>query len=148
MLLRPRNCKTYASKMGHGYHGFSRIFTDKYERKSAKIRLIRVAEGVQNIRVPSPRCSVAKWIKDKQMNYQLKFLEENDISEVHRAFMEAFSDYVQSISHVTETYIRNRAILNGVDFGCSVGAYDQGTMVGFLLAALDDYFGEFAAYDL
>lgn len=81
------------------------------------------------------------------MNYQLQFLKENDMPEVHQAFMEAFSDYVQSISHVTEIYIRNRAILNGVDFSCSVGAYGQGKMVGFLLAALDEYFGKYAAYD-
>ena len=81
------------------------------------------------------------------MTITLQHLSESDIPALHQAFLEAFSDYVQDASHVTETYIRNRSTLNGVVYENSVGIFDHDKLVGFILVALDDFCGEHAAYD-
>jgi len=36
------------------------------------------------------------------MTYNLQSLSENDIPTLYQTFMEAFSDYIQNVSHVTE----------------------------------------------
>lgn len=81
------------------------------------------------------------------MNIKLQSLSKNDLPAIYQSFMEAFSDYVQDASSVTETIFTNRAIKNGVDFGTSVGAFDKGKMVGFTVVAHEDYCGAYSAYD-
>ncbi|MFC1936033.1 GNAT family N-acetyltransferase [Chloroflexota bacterium] len=81
------------------------------------------------------------------MNLNLQFLSENDLPVLYQTFMEAFADYVQDASHVTETNFTNRAIKNGVDYETSVGAFDQGKMVGFTAVAHDNFCGGYAAFD-
>ena len=71
------------------------------------------------------------------MKTQIQFLSKNHLPVVYRAFMAAFSDYVQDASQVTEASFTNRAIKNGVELESSVGVFDQGELVGFTLVGLD-----------
>jgi ribosomal protein S18 acetylase RimI-like enzyme len=61
--------------------------------------------------------------------------------------MDAFSDYVQDASHVTEYSFTNRAIKNGVDLDISVGAFSDGKLIGFTLVGIDHFDGRLSAFD-
>ena len=69
------------------------------------------------------------------------------LADVYQVFMQAFSDYFQDASHVTEYSFRNRAIKNGVDLNHSVGAFSDGALVGFTLVGLDHFEGRPCAFD-
>lgn len=81
------------------------------------------------------------------MTYHMGFFQEGDLARIYGAFREAFTDYVVDTTRTTETIFSNRMIKNGVDLSLSVGAYDQGKLVGFTIVALDQYCGVNAAYD-
>ncbi len=81
------------------------------------------------------------------MTCELRILSKKDLPVVYKTFMEAFADYVQDASGVTETNFTNRTIKNGVDLETSVGAFDQEKMVGFTLVAHDHFCGSYAAFD-
>ena len=81
------------------------------------------------------------------MPCQFKFLSKSDLPDVYTAFVEAFSDYAVDMRYNTEIGFANRAIKNNVEFGASVGAYDDGQMVGFTLVGLDDWNGARCAFD-
>jgi ribosomal protein S18 acetylase RimI-like enzyme len=67
--------------------------------------------------------------------------------QLHRTFLEAFSDYAMDASRVTEESLLARAAKNAVDFDLSVGAFDDGRMVGFVLIGVDLWQGGLAAFD-
>jgi len=81
------------------------------------------------------------------MACKLEALSQNDLPTVYKTYMTAFADYVRDVSQVTKTVFANRMIKNGIDFGTSVGAFDQGEMVGFTLVGLGDFDSCFAAFD-
>ena len=81
------------------------------------------------------------------MAYAIDTLTGYSFTDVYHVFMEAFSDYIQDASHVTEYSFRNRAIKNGVDLDQSVGAFSNGELVGFTLVGLDQFEGSQCAFD-
>jgi ribosomal protein S18 acetylase RimI-like enzyme len=70
-----------------------------------------------------------------------------DKAAVHAAFTEAFADYAMSSSGLTEERLLLRMEKNAVDYDLSVGAYDDGRMVGFTLLGVDSWGGALTAYD-
>lgn len=81
------------------------------------------------------------------MSYKFKFLSGVDTHLLYETFLSAFSDYVQDVSHVTETNFVNRFTRGGVDYDTSVGVYYEGKLVGFTMIALDNFKGSYAAFD-
>ncbi|MFH0778164.1 MAG: GNAT family N-acetyltransferase, partial [Candidatus Eisenbacteria bacterium] len=82
------------------------------------------------------------------MSVEYGFLSRELMPATYRAFMEAFSDYGVDMSRVTEDVFNKRATKNGIDYGCSVGAYDSGRMVGFTLVGVDAWMKELCAFDI
>ncbi len=60
------------------------------------------------------------------MDYQFRFLSQDDLPELYQTFLEAFSDYSVRVTDNSEKWFPNRLTKNGVDFNLSVGAFDQG----------------------
>jgi len=75
-------------------------------------------------------------------------LHFDQIPQVYKTFVEAFSDYGVDVSYMTEEVIRNRSAKNGIDFEISVGAFDGDKMVGFTLVGVDLWQGELSAFDI
>ncbi len=81
--------------------------------------------------------------------FRLAALDASMFTQVHRTFVEAFSDYAVNLSKLTEPLLRARAVKNGVDFSLSVAAFDDDdAMVGFTLVGVDTWQEELAAYDI
>jgi ribosomal protein S18 acetylase RimI-like enzyme len=76
------------------------------------------------------------------------FLSREMFPDIHKTFIAAFSDYTVDMSYMTREHLLNRAIKNGIDWGLSVGAFDEGRLVGFTLLGVDDWEGETAAFDI
>ncbi len=75
-------------------------------------------------------------------------LRSVDVSGIHRAFLAAFADYAMgSPEGLPEERLLLRMRKNAVDYEASVGAYEDGRMVGFTLIGLDTWGGHPAAYD-
>lgn len=74
-------------------------------------------------------------------------LSESDLPRLHRAFLEAFSDYEIDMRSVTERQLGNRWTKNGVSYESSAAAFDGDRMVAFLVVGLDDWKGRPAAFD-
>jgi ribosomal protein S18 acetylase RimI-like enzyme len=81
------------------------------------------------------------------MSFELRFLSRDDLPDVYATFVEAFSDYAVDMRYNTEPGFAHRAVKNAVEFGSSVGAYDDGRMVGFTLVGVDDWRGTRCAFD-
>jgi len=79
---------------------------------------------------------------------EYKFLSPDLIPLIHLTFHEAFSDYHVDVTYMTEEVIRNRATKNGIDFGCSVGAFNGENMVGFTLVGIDVWQEQLSAFDI
>ncbi|KPK59447.1 MAG: hypothetical protein AMS21_09970 [Gemmatimonas sp. SG8_38_2] len=82
------------------------------------------------------------------MPYRIAFLTRSSLPDVYSTFVEAFSDYALDMSYMTEKAFENRAIKNGIDFECSVGAYEDDRMIGYTLIGLDVWSGSFSAFDI
>lgn len=78
---------------------------------------------------------------------ELRFLREDDVPAMLRAFREAFADYALDMSYMTDDHLRNRWTKNGVVYPSSVGAFDTGRLVGFTAVGIDRWQGELAAFD-
>jgi len=75
-------------------------------------------------------------------------LQSVDVSRIHAAFLEAFADYAMgSPAGLTEERLLLRMRKNAVDYDLSVGAYEDGRMVGFTLIGVDAWGGRRVAYD-
>ena len=81
------------------------------------------------------------------MTYTIDTLSGQSFSDLYHAFMEAFADYLQDASHVTEYSFTNRAIKNGVDLALSAGAFAGGRLVGFTMVAVDQFYSTRCAFD-
>lgn len=75
-------------------------------------------------------------------------LRSVDVVRIHAAFLEAFADYAMgSPAGLTEERLLLRMRKNAVDYDLSVGAYEDGRMVGFTLIGVDAWGGRRVAYD-
>ncbi|UCC83547.1 MAG: GNAT family N-acetyltransferase [Gemmatimonadota bacterium] len=82
------------------------------------------------------------------MSLGYRFLDVGSYPAVYRTFVRAFSDYALDMTYMTEQRMYNRAVKNGIDFECSVGAHSVEGMVGFTLIGLDEWKGAPAAFDI
>lgn len=81
------------------------------------------------------------------MPVSYSYLNNVDFSEIYSCFLEAFADYHIDMSYMNQQAMYNRMCKNGVDYNVSVGAFDNGKMVGFTLIGIDDWRGQKAAFD-
>jgi len=81
------------------------------------------------------------------MPCEFRFLSKDDLPDVYATFVEAFADYAVDMRYNTEVGFAHRAVKNSVEFGSSVGVYDDGRMVGFTLVGVDDWHGTRCAFD-
>ncbi|MGC2236003.1 MAG: GNAT family N-acetyltransferase [Pyrinomonadaceae bacterium] len=73
-------------------------------------------------------------------------LKNGDFEELHQRLLEAFSDYYVEAQPSLEG-LRRMHIIEGVNPDCSVGAFENGKMVGFTANAVGDRLGKLTAYD-
>jgi ribosomal protein S18 acetylase RimI-like enzyme len=78
---------------------------------------------------------------------RFEFLSADGFPQAHATFVEAFSDYQIDMSYMTieRSWLRN--LKSGVQYDCSVGAFDGEKLVGLTFVGLDDWKGEKAAFD-
>lgn len=75
-------------------------------------------------------------------------LRSVDREKIHATFLEAFADYsMGSPTGLPEERLLLRMRKNAVDYGLSVGAYDDDRLVGFTLIGVDTWGGVVSAYD-
>lgn len=68
------------------------------------------------------------------------------VSELHKTFNKAFSDYVLPM-HVTVKQLAENIRRDGIDFRYSAGAFAEGKLVGFILNSLEEWNGVKTAYN-
>lgn len=73
-------------------------------------------------------------------------LENTSIEELHRTFLEAFSDYQVKVD-VPLLELKQMLQRRGYVSKASIGAFNSDTLVGFLLNGLRNWNGKFTAYD-
>ncbi|WP_425802356.1 GNAT family N-acetyltransferase [Desulfitobacterium sp. Sab5] len=73
-------------------------------------------------------------------------LENTSIEELHRTFLEAFSDYQVKVD-VPLLELKQMLQRRGYVSKASIGAFNNDTLVGFLLNGLRNWNGKFTAYD-
>ena len=78
---------------------------------------------------------------------EYRFLTGIDFREIHRAFLEAFADYVVPM-HSSREHLEEMLLRRGADLELSVGAFDDGWLVGFNLNALGLYRSRLTLYDV
>lgn len=69
---------------------------------------------------------------NKTSHFTCRYLTENDFSALHKTFIEAFSDYFIPFQ-LTEAQLTNHILQNSVALERSVGAFENGRMIGFTL---------------
>ncbi len=74
-------------------------------------------------------------------------LEETPMDQIHGAFMEAFSDYQVDVQASYESFVTSMT-RNGFSGRLSIGAFDNGKLVGFILNGQRLWNGEPTIYDL
>jgi ribosomal protein S18 acetylase RimI-like enzyme len=76
----------------------------------------------------------------------IKNLSNVTIPEIHKAWTDAFSDYVVPVNLSVEklTYMLDR---RGCDLNISFGAFDNGELVGFILNGIGQWNEKMTAYD-
>jgi ribosomal protein S18 acetylase RimI-like enzyme len=77
----------------------------------------------------------------------IRNLEGESSENLYKVFMEAFSDYSQPITWSREDFEESNA-RRGLDLSLSLGAYEDGRMLGFILNGRGSWAGKPAAYDL
>jgi ribosomal protein S18 acetylase RimI-like enzyme len=80
------------------------------------------------------------------MSCTYNLLTETSFDGIYQTFVEAFSDYAIDLSYMTRESLFNRFIKNGIDFSCSVGAFDDNKLIGYMLVGLDNWNNEPAAF--
>jgi ribosomal protein S18 acetylase RimI-like enzyme len=85
--------------------------------------------------------------EEHPMTIRYKFLSADDFPQAHATVVEAFSDYQVDMSYMTieRSWLRN--LKSGVQYDCSVGAFDGEKLVGLTFVGLDVWKGEKAAFD-
>lgn len=82
------------------------------------------------------------------MKVMYKNLKNVTFEELHKTFVDAFSDYAVDVSYMTPDVMRNRAIKNGYDPESSVGVFEGEKLVGFTLVGIDKHYETPAAFDI
>jgi ribosomal protein S18 acetylase RimI-like enzyme len=82
------------------------------------------------------------------MTLKFSFLNKNQFPLIHKAFLEAFSDYQVDMSYMTEEVMFKRVVKNAIAFDSSVGVYDGDKMVGFTLIGIDTWQNILSAFDI
>lgn len=77
---------------------------------------------------------------------QIKTLENTPFEEIHKAAINAFSDYVEEFD-VTLEELKYMVERRACDFSLSFGAFDDEKLVGFTLNGVGEWNGERTAYD-
>ncbi|HQU83144.1 MAG TPA: GNAT family N-acetyltransferase [Pyrinomonadaceae bacterium] len=80
------------------------------------------------------------------MKIDLRFLRNEDFSDIHKTFLEAYSDYVIKFQ-LTEAQLENHIAQNGVKLEKSVGAFADNKMIGVTLNGIGDWLGKETVYD-
>jgi ribosomal protein S18 acetylase RimI-like enzyme len=75
-----------------------------------------------------------------------RFLHSDDLPQLHRAYLEAFSDYVIKIQPTREQILRV-LVRNGFRWDLSVGVFAGDDMIAFTANGFDDWEGQPTAYD-
>ena len=84
--------------------------------------------------------------QEQEADTQLNTLEKADRCELHRVFLEAFSDYIIKINSTQEQlFWRWRRC--GVDLNLSSGAFHDGSLVGFIATGVGLWNGKQTAYN-
>ena len=81
------------------------------------------------------------------MAVRYDYLTAEIFPRAHAAMVEAFADYAVDMSHMTAERSWLRNLKSGVQYDCSVGAFDGDKLVGLTFVGLDDWQGEKAAFD-
>lgn len=76
----------------------------------------------------------------------LRFLRKDDFTEIHRTFLESYSDYIIK-TQMTETQLANHVAQNGVEYERSVGAFTDTGMIGVTLNGFGLWNGVETVYD-
>ena len=76
----------------------------------------------------------------------LKFLSNTSINIVYRAFVEAFSDYQVKI-RMTEKKFKEMVKTRDLNLDYSIGYFDDGRMIGFIICGFRDKNGKKYCYD-
>ncbi len=77
---------------------------------------------------------------------ELKTLKSVSPVAIHQAFVDAFADYVVDIPMPYPAF-REMMVRRGVQYSASMGAFDGGRLVGFVLNGLRPWNGELTCYD-
>lgn len=77
---------------------------------------------------------------------EIRFLTDTSLSLLTACFNEAFSDYFVKFN-ATENYLRTRWHSAGADYDLSVGVFEEGRLVGFLITGIGEWEGEVTAYN-
>lgn len=75
-----------------------------------------------------------------------RFLFESDLANLHRTFLEAFSDYLITFQ-LTPRQLERHIILNAVDLKRSVGCFQGEEMVAFTMNGFGNWNGKSTIYD-
>jgi ribosomal protein S18 acetylase RimI-like enzyme len=76
-----------------------------------------------------------------------RLLNPGDFDRLHAAFLRAFSNYAVPTAFDAPT-LRRLMLRRGADLECSVGVFDGGEMVAFMVVAVDDFEAQKSAYDV
>lgn len=80
------------------------------------------------------------------MKIDLRFLRKEDFSEIHKTFLEAYSDYIVKFQ-LTETQLENHIAQNAVRLEESIGAFAEEKMIGVTLNGIGFWEGKETVYD-
>lgn len=80
------------------------------------------------------------------MKIDLRFLRKEDFSEVHKTFLEAYSDYIIKFQ-LTEKQLENHIAQNAVRLDESIGAFAEEKMIGVTLNGVGFWDGKETVYD-
>ena len=76
----------------------------------------------------------------------IKTLSDHTIDQIHKAFQNAFSDYVEPFD-LSVGQLQHMIERRGCDLNLSFGAFNDDELVGFTLNGIGDWNGLFTAYD-
>lgn len=74
-------------------------------------------------------------------------LTPQDVPAMHKAFLTSFSDYQLSFEVNQKEFIQKFIEKLDINFQCSVAAYDNDLMVGFIFTNIGEYEGKLTAYN-
>ena len=79
-------------------------------------------------------------------NLEIYSLENISLKQVHEAFMQSFSDYEVPMKMPIDQF-EEMIITRDIDFGCSVGCFSDGKLVGFILCGYREIDGKKYCYN-